>query len=76
MTKTLKRVRYCKMHFIFFSAAGQTSFVWCPMFTLGKGGATDEDGLVTRHVKYYTRMSESDSNIELANVAQTDAHQN
>ena len=28
----------------------------------------DEDGLVTKHVKYYSRMSESDSNIELSQV--------
>ena len=28
----------------------------------------DGDGLVTKHVKYYSRMSESDSNIELSQV--------
>lgn len=45
-------------------------FIWCHMCCWRRpgGGPGDEDGLVTKHVKYYSRMSESDSNIELSQV--------
>ena len=41
----------------------------------GGGAPGAEDGLVTTHVKYYTRMSESDSNIELSQVKHSIADQ-
>ena len=51
---------------------GQPSggFIWCHMCCWRRPGGMpgDEDGLVTKHVKYYSRMSESDSNIELSQV--------
>ena len=46
-----------------FAGKGPTSFMWCPVCCVRPPAEVDEP---TRHVKYYTRMSESDSNIELS----------
>ena len=57
------------------SAMGGASFIWCKMCcqrTGTKKGDEDDDGV--KHVKYYTRMSESDSNIELNNIPESDHH--
>ena len=48
-----------------FAGKGPTSFVWFPACCVRP---VEENEEPTRHVKYYTRMSESDSNVEISGV--------